>query len=587
MTESNVSLVGTARVPIVLTRPDACGADAEVAVVTAVTARRRPVRPGSHRDSGVSGFPGGRGVVFSGPVAFDRSARRHIRETIWPAAVMVWRRVNPVPDDTLHDGVEIAVRNLEAAGVRDAGLLIEGYSFGLACFAAMVSLLTGIPLAQDVAFTGHLLDTDGTIGPVAALEAKVAAAARDRTVSRLVCPALDQDGSLSGLNPAGHGGMEGALLGPHGGLEIARVKGGDNAWRCAATTQSTVLAALRQGWYRPAGNNGQSRGVDCGTTSVDNARPVHALAGHLHEVAASGFADAVESWLIHGPAREARRLVDAFVSHHVQAQRYPAGFAGQLQRVLRSVPLGVRRRRLRRPLLSVPQAMSLSALAGASDHDDVGVLFELTRRVTWATPGAPPSGPEQARQDGTSVEAVVQAITPEALAEAYGHALDDARVGFTLTSALAEDHESFIEIITAYYAAMVRRVGLPVGDDELEDGAIDLVNHAFGEHGLTAAASEARRGFNGGLCHVINRMTERLKRELYERRVRRVIALAMDPMDWDQRVGFMAALKETLRPGLSDELEGMPPDRLVRRHEELIHAYVQSLEGVRQLLRTL
>ncbi len=577
MTDSNVSLVGTARVPIVLPRPDACGADAEVAVVTAVTVRRLPGRPGSH------------GVVFSGPVAFDRSARRHIRETVWPTAVMVWRRVNLTSEDAMHGGVEVAVRNIEAAGVRDAGLLIEGYSFGLACCAAMVSLLTGVPLAQDAVFTGHLLDTDGAIGPVASLEAKLAAAAQDRTVSRFVCPVADQDGSLSGLDPANHRRMEGQLIDPHRGLEIVRVRDVGGAWRCATGAESVVLAALRHDWYH-ASSASRARASDDHNsvpTSPDDARPVSALADQLRLTAAQGFPDAVEARLFRGPAREARRLVDAFVSHHLRARRYPDGFAGLLKRVLRGVPASVRRSRLRRPLVSVPQAMALSKLAGVSDHHDVSVLFELTRRVAWSHRIAPGSDPKPDAQCSSAIEAVVRAIAPETLAEAYGHALDDARAGFTLASALAEDHETFIDVVSAYYAAMMRRVGLPVGDDELEDDAIDLVTRAFGERGLAAAASEARRGVNGGLCHVTHQMTERLKRDLYERRVRRVIGHALDPMDWDQRVGFMAGLIEALRPGLSDELEDMPPERLVRRHEELIHAYVQSLDGVRQLLRTL
>ena len=82
-------------------------------------------------------------------------------------------------------------------------------------------------------------------------------------------------------------------------------------------------------------------------------------------------------------------------------------------------------------------------------------------------------------------------------------------------------------------------------------------------------------------------MTEQYKLEQQANRIARVLQEALDPMKWDERVAFMRALLDRLGPHLPADIRAQPPERFARHYETVVKAYVQSLDRVKQLLRTL
>lgn len=86
---------------------------------------------------------------------------------------------------------------------------------------------------------------------------------------------------------------------------------------------------------------------------------------------------------------------------------------------------------------------------------------------------------------------------------------------------------------------------------------------------------------------LLDRMTEQYKHELRFKRVHRVLAEVLDPQDWDGQVRFMRALVQRLQSHLPASFEQADPARLARRPEEIVRAYVQGVDRLCGLIRTL
>ena len=118
--------------------------------------------------------------------------------------------------------------------------------------------------------------------------------------------------------------------------------------------------------------------------------------------------------------------------------------------------------------------------------------------------------------------------------------------------------------------------------------ALALLERAFRDKGgVDGAQAEARHGINGGMRFILDVMTEQYKAEQQTKRVSRVFKAALDPLDWNARVQFMATFLERLGPHLPPEILAQPPARFARHYEPILKTYVQSLDRVRQLLHNL
>ncbi len=86
---------------------------------------------------------------------------------------------------------------------------------------------------------------------------------------------------------------------------------------------------------------------------------------------------------------------------------------------------------------------------------------------------------------------------------------------------------------------------------------------------------------------MLDLMTEQFKTEQQAKRVSRAFKAALDPLDWDARVAFMAAFIRRMGDHLPPEIREQPPQRFARHYEQILRTYVQSLDRVKQLLNRL
>ena len=258
--------------------------------------------------------------------------------------------------------------------------------------------------------------------------------------------------------------------------------------------------------------------------------------------------------------------------------------------LIQSISPVIRRKRRFFPLLPTATCFQAGCLARAGDQADAAqLLCAATGRLGGAAgtvqnqPPQPPALPPV----GRSLEATLEAISAETLAREIGIPADEARASFVLPGVIIEDYDLFNDTITAFHLALLRHTD---GNDAAPepDEALSLLEHTYADQGgLAAARAEAMYGVEGGMRTILDRLTEQYKMEQRYKRVNRVLKEALDPLDWDRQLEFTNTLLKRLRPHLSGKLNDVDPRRFVRRRDEIVRAYVQSLDRLQSVIRTL
>jgi len=476
---------------------------------------------------------------------------------------------------------EISAVNFAAASSADIGLKVAGFSADVSIFLAVLSAALRMPVPQDLVATGHLASLDGDIRLVRHIPAKVAAAAAEPTLRRFIYPCLDADRSLEVLSPGEQRRAKAAIAGAPDCLRAIPVRSVEDLIRAVFSDETIVLASLKQSFFDP-------RPDEVPTDSEDWA----VLAADLEP----RFWQVLERHMFAGHSGKAKTLLSARAQFEIRRRRYPNGLGLRLFQLIASLPPATRRLKRIPPLLGMDRCIQLGQFAGASDHEDFRFLVEA---VTGKTPKALTdvrSDHDQPAIDATAeartaVDAVLEEISADALAQKIGLTIDAARAAFIMDGVTVESHEAFHDTLSAFYLALLRHtqvVSAGCGAEAVAGEAWALLERAFASRGGTDGAwAQARFGIRGGLRLVLDVLTEQYKIEQQGKHVSRVLKEAIDPLDWERKVAFMAALLERIGPQLPPDIRGQPVERYARYCETIAQGYVQSLDRVKELLRRL
>jgi hypothetical protein len=244
--------------------------------------------------------------------------------------------------------------------------------------------------------------------------------------------------------------------------------------------------------------------------------------------------------------------------------------------------------------LETKKCVKLGQFAVGDELDDVRLLLDANAGRVGSEPaalsGARHTDNGQATwQAESTLEALMSEIDGAFLARTIGLPIDTARATYVLDSAIVTSHDEFLDTITAFYLHVYRHVhGGPVNADAVKDDAMALLQRAFADRGgIEAALAEGRTGVRGGMRYVLDAMTDRLRSERQIKHVNRVFKEALDPLDSQSRVSLMAALLNRIGPSLPREIETTPPERLAKHYELIVKTYVESLDKVKELFRSL
>jgi len=517
-------------------------------------------------------------VRFLGPGVFGESAAQYITYVVVPIVDHMLEGLR-VP----RKSFQISLVNLGATATADIGLRVSGFSADVPAFLALLSAGLAMPLPQDMVATGHVASTDGDIASVRAIPAKLAAALADSTIRRFVYPATAGDGSLPAFSPAVLRQLEDAVVAARDRLRISAVGNVAELVETVFDDEAIVEAGLRAGFFSVSE-------LPSATDAVGRA------AAHLATANDARFWLVLERRLLAGEGPSAKRLLHDRTAFQTDHRTYPTAFGRRLLNLVQSLPPNIRRLKSIFPLLSTRDCIALSQFASDADHEDVRLLYDAAsgKRTTWVPKTADQGRSTCATADATSaktLDVVLAEIAPAYLAASIGLPIDAARAGYTLDAVTVDSSEEFNELVAGFYLHLLRHtrsVPASVEVGAVAREALDVLEQAFLPHGgYKAALAEARVGSRGGMRFVLDMMTERTKSEEQVKHVNMVFKSALDALDWEAKVAFMAALLERLGPHLPPEIRSESPEHFAVHLEAIVRAYVQSLESVKALLRAL
>jgi hypothetical protein len=217
------------------------------------------------------------------------------------------------------------------------------------------------------------------------------------------------------------------------------------------------------------------------------------------------------------------------------------------------------------------------SVSGASD--DLG----CTRR--------PPPTQGRKSSGSSTLEIVVAEIEREHLTRIISLPIDAARASYLLGTVTADSHHEVLEVATSFYIHLLRytnRLIDTVDPDQAGPAAYSLLDHAFARTGGAAdAIAEARCGGRGGLRFVLDQMTDQFKRERQEEYVLHVVSTAVDPLDWPAKVAFLKELLSRSPQILPAELASEPLERFAAKYDQVLRAYVNSIDQMKHVLRAM
>lgn len=520
----------------------------------------------------------GERVRFSGAAAFEDKTINHIRSVILPMVDRVCEILG-LPKKSF----EISVVNLGAASIIDVGLRISGYSADVPIALAMLSACLEMTVPQDIAVSGHIASVDGDIRMVRGIPAKLEAAIEEDIIGIFVHPALEKDGSLESLSPKEKERVAGAIGKARRLIRTVAVHDLGELAPKVFSDEQVVLSSLRLGFYQAT------------IPFTAKQTPIERTVQYLAEDHEHRFWKALERQLLEGRNEDAKGLFQVFARFYIHTKRYPKGLGHKILQLLQSLPPETRRLKIVFPLLPMSECIQLSQFAQESDYEDVPLLFRAVsgRMATPLGKGSEKSGSGSDTEDETGAEKLrlILSEMDEEVLTLIGLPIDSARAAYVMESITVKSYDAFLETITSFYIHLMRYTGKvsdPVDRNVSGNEAIALLERAFSrDGGFNEALSEAKNGTNGGLRLVLDVMTARFKREEREKHVNLVLKLALDPLDWEGKVALMGALLKHLEPHLTPKIVSQPPERYAGHYETIVRGYVQSMDQVKSLLRSL
>jgi len=515
---------------------------------------------------------------FSGPACFSLKTVEHIEEVVMPVAKTILTNLK-IPEMTF----EISVVNLDVASAHDIGLEISGFSADVPIFLAILSAGLKIHIHDKAVFTGHIASKNGDIRMVRGMPAKLKAITNFGSFNSFFHPVLNSDDSLDRLSPRQKERIEGLLY--ESKRSIRTISTGDigELVNQVFTGEQIVQASLHSGFFKN----------DLSIPDQMNAIG-HAIR-FFSENNEQRFWALLERQFIEGHSVNACKLLQSFADFHIKNREYPNAFGRRLIQLLQSLPPMVRQRKLSFPLIQIPTCLNVGRLADVHQYDDVFSMFKAVsgeKIYRLSEPHAKKQQNTENAKDHTNaiLEAVLLDINADTLTATIGMKIDSARASFLMDTVVVNSHEEFSELISSFYLHLLRytrKVIDPVEMDMVGAEGFALLERSFSRKGgFQAALAEAKTGNNGGIRFVLDTMTDQFKQEQQGKHVGHVLKSAINPLDWKGKVNFIKALIDRLKFHLPNKITSQPPERYAGHYEEIVEAYVQSMDQLKSIIRS-
>ena len=270
--------------------------------------------------------------------------------------------------------------------------------------------------------------------------------------------------------------------------------------------------------------------------------------------------------------------------------KYPQNLGVQLLHLVQSLPPETRKLKINFPLVPISEGIYLSQFAEKTDENDVPLLFKAINGDTFPRPfKEQKDNAVPIKTEPDKLQWIIDEISPVNLSHLFGIPVDSARASFVLDKVVSDSNESFSQTITSFYIHLLRRtkkLSMHANQQAAQAEADNLIEKSF-RGGYTAALAEAKTATRGGMRIILDTMADYFKREEQEMYINLVFKTAVSPDDFNAKVKIVRNILDHLKNKLPQEITSKPPEQLVKHFEIIIKAYVDSLEQVNTVLRSI
>jgi hypothetical protein len=501
-------------------------------------------------------------IRFTGSVIFSDKTQKHIQNNILPLTDTIIQPLG-LPEPCY----EISAVNPDIASQLDTAVNVSGFSADLSVFMAMLSAALHIPVTANTLFTGHISSADGDIGPVASIEAKMSTAAEDNTISKFIYPQSNLIEQCFDRDT----------------LCIIPVTTISELIEAVFEKEDVIISSLKNGFFL----------IDSNTEQLGDC--IKSSSHYLTADNRNHFWRIIRRNLMTSKTSEAKEMLSCFAMFYIKQKCYPEYFGDKLFSIICGTPPAVRRQKEFFPLLDIGLCINLAGFAKKSDYDDVFKLFDAvkakTHRDLISQDTSLQSSNNQSRQQSFNIfDKVIAEIDELAIAQNFGCKIDSARASFILDSVIVENHQEFLETITAFYIHLrcyqaTDRIE-SIDQKQSQSQAIELAQNTFSnDGGIETALQRAKDGTAGGMRKIFDEMTDFYKQDRRRKYIIAVFRQSVDNLSWSEKVEFMRCAMERLANYLPLELKNEPAERFARDYEAIALGYVNSMEKFNQLIK--
>ena len=527
----------------------------------------------------ISNLPQSNRINFKGDFKVSEKIHNHIINDVLPIFDGLMDLLG-----LSKNNFELSLTNPGAFSSHDMGAVVSGNSMDLPLFLTMLSSCLQIPIDQDIISTGYISSINGKIGMVYGLPEKLKAAEKETGIKVFIHPEIKDDNSLEMLTPNEKCRIEGAIAESKKTLRPLGVCNIFEAIKNTYNDEQIVFSSLNNGFFEMDIKN-------CKTPEM-----IFRTAKYFCENNQERLWLSLERQLINGRCDYAKELLLAFTRYNTDRRFYPEGFGTKLFNLIASIPPNIRQSKIKFPLLPILECIDLSQFAIESNQEDIVLLLNVCTGEKFRKPSGTRTQKDRSdipvdSPDSDLLETILSKINVDALTKNIVGPIEAAHACFMLDSITVESSEQFNHTIVSYYIHLLRHIRDTIGPvdyDAAGKKANSLVEEAFSASGgYESALSEAKHGYNGGVKHIIDRMTEIFKKKEQEEYITYILKTAFDPKDMKAKVNLIKSLLSRLKNHLPENILSQPPERYAKHYKSLVRAYVQAKDNVEYIFKTL
>ncbi|MBK7105927.1 MAG: hypothetical protein IPH62_11650 [Ignavibacteriae bacterium] len=513
-------------------------------------------------------------IKFTGLVEFDPKIQNHIIQIIIPHLDDIFQKFGIEKQTYL-----LSVKNISATSSSDTEFAINGYSADAPIFLALLSASLKLKIDNQTVITGHISSEKGDISQVKGLSEKLEAVVIENKYNNFIYPAMDGDNSLKILKPKEYDTSNSKLRKERTNINLIEIKNTFELIQNAVTIESIVNSSLDMNYFEKQKIMGEGYSDQ--------------IFNYLVEENNKRFWKVIEELILTKKINQVHHLINKYLDYFINNKKYPNNFGIQLNKIIRSLPLSIKKMAKLFPIVPKSKYLELIQYANENEYEDITKLHEIAFYDKIKTNSLVNNLDEnwtKEKREKQIIDYILEKINPYNIDTNLLSKIDEARAKYTLDKNQVETYEELIETISSFYLFVLKEINnsnMNIDEEKIQIEALNLFRKTYKyKHEYQQAIINALNGFEGGIRTILDDITRYIKTDTKENYVNAVIN-EIDPTNYEIKKSLIQEIMNREKGDLKINKELLIPDKYIDDYIEIIRTYSQSKEQLNKIFARL